>query len=157
MRTIRWRGVGQGKTKSMHAGLMSLAVRVQHRFGLRILRGISSLIAKRSVALAVAAFVGFVMTSPAAPELLPQTREQIRILQEEKLSRTPAQKKLDSQLLYALRERRQGVAVRNLTSMRSALSVESDGRVLVDIRGEVAASLIELIERNGGTISSALE
>src|SRR5436190_2857806 len=143
MRKFRWRGkhffraAGQGK--SPPAALFQLPLKKR-----------ASL-----VTIGCGAFLVFAETTWAASELQPHTREQIRILQEEKLSRTPAQKKLDSQLLYALREKRQGLAARNVASLKSALPFERDGRVLVDITAKVGPSLLSCIEQTGRTVGSS--
>src|SRR5690348_11874545 len=61
------------------------------------------------------------------PLLLPkqqlesQAQEQIRLLHEEKLSRTPAQKKMGSQLLYLLGQQRQGSAAAGLKALKPAV------------------------------------
>jgi subtilisin-like proprotein convertase family protein len=95
----------------------------------------------------------------AGPEFLlaPQTRDQIDSLQTEKLSRTPAQRKLDSQLVYAVKEKRQGFVSGNAISLRSSVATERDGRVLVDISAVVAPSLLSFIEQNGGTVIASFE
>src|SRR5437879_65581 len=90
-------------------------------------------------------------------DLSVNTRDQIQILQEEKLARTPIHKKLDSQLVYALRERRLGLAVRGSFSLKPALTVEPDGRLLVDIRGRVSPGLLGLIKQNGGIVISSFD
>src|SRR2546427_111825 len=99
----------------------------------------------------------FCLPTLAAEEkdLSVNTRDQIQILQEEKLARTPIHKKLDSQLVYALRERRLGLAVRGSFSLKPALTVEPDGRLLVDIRGRVSPGLLGLIKQNGGIVISS--
>ncbi len=92
-----------------------------------------------------------------AEGLRPVTREQIESLQAEKLSRTPAQRKLDSQLVYAVRQQRQGFVSRKVLLLRPDLGIEADGRVLVDIRAEVGPGLLDFIERNGGRIINSFE
>src|SRR5271165_6818406 len=80
------------------------------------------------------------------------TREQIRVLHEEKLSRTAAQKKVDSQLLYSARQMRQGTVGFGLNALKPALRVELDGRVLVDLRANVSPALVAFIKSNGGLV-----
>src|SRR5262245_55276483 len=60
------------------------------------------------------------------PRIARVTHDQIRTLQEEKLSRTPIQKKLDSQLLYGLQEKQHGFAHARVRSLRPALELEPD-------------------------------
>src|SRR5882724_10026385 len=61
---------------------------------------------------------------PGSKDLDWHTREQIRLLNEEKLSRTPAQRKVDSQLLYSARQRRQGTVGFGLNALKPALRLE---------------------------------
>src|SRR5215831_12049753 len=92
-------------------------------------------------------------SSPASySELDWHTREQIRVLHEEKLSRTLAQRKIDSQLLFAARQKHQGTVGFGLNLLKPSLRVESDGRVLVDIRAAVSATLLNFINANGGIV-----
>lgn len=74
---------------------------------------------------------------------------------DEKESRTPAQRKLDSQLLYALYERR-GERVRRGTP-KSDVEVDARGRVFVDIRARVSKSLLARVRRLGGEVVSSSE
>ena len=74
---------------------------------------------------------------------------------DEKESRTPAQRKLDSQLLYALYERR-GERERRGTP-KSDVEVDARGRVFVDIRARVSKSLLARVRRLGGEVVSFSE
>src|SRR5690349_3791632 len=69
------------------------------------------------------------LAPPAPVESLEwHTREQIRLLHEEKLARTPAQRKIDSQLLYSARQRARGSVGFGLSAFKPALRLELDGR-----------------------------
>src|SRR5262245_57177964 len=73
----------------------------------------------------------------------PRVHHQIEALHAEKAARTPAQRKLDSQLLYALRQRTQPTAVPGVGSLKPVLRLEADGRsVLVDLRARVNPGLL---------------
>jgi hypothetical protein len=72
----------------------------------------------------------------------------------EKDLRTPAQRKLDTQLLYALYERRGESARRGTPSGPFLIDVDGRGRVLVDIRAPVTDSLVSRIEKLGGELIS---
>ena len=85
-------------------------------------------------------------------EFQAQAREQIRLLQEEKAARTPAQRKIDSQLVHTMRKKRFGLVAPGLTSLKVEIDLEPDGRVLVDLRAKVTPGLLEFIARNGGTV-----
>lgn len=74
---------------------------------------------------------------------------------DEKESRTPAQMKLDSQLLYALYERR-GERGRRGTP-KSDVEVDERGRVFVDIRARVSKNLLARVRRLGGEVVSSSE
>ena len=111
-------------------------------------------------ALALAVWVsGITQLQAGTPEpaLPSQTQAQIDSLQAEKLSRTPAQRKLDSQLVYALKEKRQGFVSRNAISLRSSVAADQDGRLLVDINAVVSPGLLDFIKQNGGTVISSFE
>ncbi len=86
------------------------------------------------------------------PALAAHTREQLRLLHEEKISRTPAQRKLNSQLVYALRQKRLGFVAPGLTRLRPATLAEQDGRVLADLNATVTSDLIEFIAQSGGLV-----
>ena len=81
-----------------------------------------------------------------------QAREQIRILQQVKAARTPAQRKLDSRLHHALRQWRFGAVAPGLNALETDVHLEPDGRLLVDLRANVTPGLLEFIERNGGRV-----
>ena len=84
--------------------------------------------------------------------LAAHTRDQLRLLHEEKISRTPAQRKLDSQLVYALRQKRLGFVAPGLARLRPGALAEQDGRLLVDLNATVTPDLIEFIARSGGLV-----
>jgi len=74
--------------------------------------------------------------------------------QDEKESRTPAQKKLDSQLLYAIYQMRGEADAKGIPSEPIVLKKDNKDRVLVDIRSEVTRKLMSLVKRSGGHILS---
>jgi subtilisin-like proprotein convertase family protein len=88
----------------------------------------------------------------SSPNLDWHARDQIRLLLEEKLSRTPAQKKVDSQLLYSARQRRKGTVGFGLNALKPAVRFEADGRVLVDLRANTSPALIAFIKSSGGLV-----
>ena len=87
----------------------------------------------------------------AGPETTTAARAQTPA--DEKESRTPAQRKIDSQLLYALYERR-GESRRRGTP-KSDVEVDARGRVLVDVRARVTRALLARVRRMGGDIVSS--
>jgi hypothetical protein len=63
-------------------------------------------------------------------------------LEEEAAARTPAQNKIDSQLLYALKKKAAGVATRAAPELQPDVEILADGRVLVDITAVVSDELL---------------
>lgn len=70
-------------------------------------------------------------------------------------SRTPEQKKIDSQLLYALMQRRGETSGVPAEPVRLDLDVK--GRALVDVSGDVSARLLAKIRKLGGEVISKSE
>jgi hypothetical protein len=97
-------------------------------------------------------------TPVVAEEVSPQGLQQIRALLAEKAARTPAQRKLTTSLLYASRESRGQAMVQGLQPLRRTVDrahVESDGMVVVDIRGDVTDELLKTIAGTGGRVVAA--
>ncbi len=98
-----------------------------------------------------------------AQEMSEQAQRQIRAIYADKATWTPAQRKLDTSLLYASRESQgqamvqgldQGLAV--LRRVASRAGVDGDGTVVVDIRAEVTDELLRTIADVGGRVASAI-
>ena len=103
---------------------------------------------------ASAALVGTAVTAHAQ-ELSKAVTDQIASLEDEKASRTPAQQKMDSQLIYAARMSR-GLAVTSKVQTLDVTIPESgDGGVLVDITADVTPELLQQITDAGGTVQSS--
>ena len=99
----------------------------------------------------------FSMTDARSQEFDPATLSdsvinQINALAVEKASRTPAQRKMDSQFIIALKQRRDDVLSNTLPMLRAAVEIDSDDTTLVDIKASVSPYLLSEIERLGGTI-----
>jgi hypothetical protein len=88
----------------------------------------------------------------SAQVIQPDALRQIQSLIDEKESRTPAQKKLDSQLWYAIKEE----SGQSITPLVATLEInvrkDNSGLVPVDIRGNVTNALIKAINDAGGEI-----
>src|SRR5664279_6400169 len=78
--------------------------------------------------------------------------QQISALQAEKASRTPAQLKMDSQLIYALKQSLNQAIAPGITNLRVFVQAEADGRVKVDLKATVTEDLLSFIRSSGGTI-----
>src|SRR5262249_41618059 len=87
-------------------------------------------------------------------------QRQISALLQEKNSRTPAQKKINSQLLYAMKERRgekmtSGGEVSTLRSAMSMAKPDNEDRVLVNIKADASKQLLMTIENLRGEVKYA--
>jgi hypothetical protein len=94
-----------------------------------------------------------------AEELPEKAAQQIRAFLTEKASRTPAQRKLATALLYASRESRGLAMVQGLPPLRriaDRAGVEPDGMVVVDVKGEVTDALLQRVADMGGRVVVAL-
>ena len=76
----------------------------------------------------------------------------VQTVADEKASRTAAQKKIDSQLLYALKQKRG--ETKGVPTGRIDLEFDKKGRALVDITADVSAELKSQIQKLGGAIIS---
>jgi len=72
----------------------------------------------------------------------------------EKASRTPAQQKINSQLLYEIYRRRGQAEQKGVPSEPTGVRVDADGRAVVDIRTDQTSTLSRLIVRLGGKVLS---
>jgi subtilase family protein/Calx-beta domain-containing protein len=78
-----------------------------------------------------------------APKIEQSALLQIQALLEEKQSRTPAQQKIDSQLLYAIKQRRGESIAGKASNLSLNLEVGDDGRVVVDISAIIDDKLLD--------------
>ena len=72
----------------------------------------------------------------------------------EKVSRTPAQRKIDSQLLSEIYRRRGQAAQKQVPPGETGVKVDARGRARVDLRADVTPALLKKVQRLGGTIQS---
>ncbi len=98
-----------------------------------------------------------------AINLPPSAIAQMKALIEEKAARTSAQRKISSQLLYArsgrfaapkMRQKGEEIDTRDATEIVNLLEVDTQGRVLTDIKGDVLARDIENL---GGAVVAQSE
>lgn len=77
---------------------------------------------------------------------------------QEKSARTPAQQKIDSQLLYALYRKRGESEAKNVpATMELRVKFDEKGRAIVSIRARVTRALLSKIKRLGGSVISSSE
>ena len=98
--------------------------------------------------LVVCVFVGASAVTTAAASAVSQT------MPPEKVSRTPAQRKIDSQLLSEIYRRRGQAAQKQEPPGETGVKVDARGRALVDLRADVTPALLKKVQRLGGTIQS---
>jgi hypothetical protein len=89
---------------------------------------------------------------PAIDILSPQVLKQISALEDEKANRTPAEQKIDSQILYAIKMRRGLPVAAGVPAQRVNLQTDSKNRVLVDITATVTDALLNFITNQGGQV-----
>ncbi len=77
---------------------------------------------------------------------------QIQSLLDEKEQRTPAQQKIDSQLLYTIKMRRGETIAQGLPSLETDVAYDDDGRTVVDIRARVTNALLRRLRAQGAVI-----
>ncbi len=91
-------------------------------------------------------------------DLSPRALEQIRSLAEDKAARTPAQRKVDSHLLYAakmVRGQRITAAVPSLPGVLSLVKVDPRGAALVDLQAAVDDDLLAALAGLGARVVAA--
>jgi hypothetical protein len=72
----------------------------------------------------------------------------------EKDSRTPAQRKINSQVLYEIYRVRGQAAVKHVPPGATGVRIDAKGRAFVDVRAEVTRALQRRVVALGGTITS---
>ena len=82
--------------------------------------------------------------------------QQISALQAEKAFRTPAQQKMDSQLIYAIKESFKQAIAPGVTNLLVDVHPDAKGRVQVDLTATVTQGLLDFIQNSGGTIISSV-
>jgi len=84
--------------------------------------------------------------------LSPNVKNEIAALLQEKAGRTPAQQKMESQLVHALKKNRGEAFAPGAPNVQVDVKTETDGRVLVDIDATVTPELLALIQTGGGQV-----
>lgn len=78
--------------------------------------------------------------------------QQIEALKTEKASRSATERKLDSQFVFELKRSRGQTFAAGVATLRPEITRESDGRILVDIKGAVTPGLLDRIVKGGGDV-----
>ena len=95
-----------------------------------------------------------------ATDISPEVLAQITALIQEKESRTPAQRKIDSQLIYAIKMGRGEAIASGVETLATDLPYENDGRLVLDVRATPTPELtqqladlgIELVSQADGML-----
>ena len=95
---------------------------------------------------------GAIVQSEAA--IGPSAAQQIHALLLDKQTRTPAQNKISSKLLYTARMLRGLAAAPGVPSLATGVDVDNDGNVMVDIAADVTDDLLARLKEQGATIYS---
>ncbi len=85
-------------------------------------------------------------------QVSPATMKQIQLLIQEKNSRTPAQRKIDSRLLQAVREYRGEKMAQGVDLDRADVEADLSGILKVDINAEITDAFLSKITSLGGSI-----
>jgi hypothetical protein len=90
-----------------------------------------------------------------ARTISPEAQMQIQSLLDEKNSRTPAQQKIDSQLLYATKMRQGRMITSRVPSLEVNVGADENGVVTVDISAIISGKLLARIKELGTEILSS--
>jgi hypothetical protein len=93
--------------------------------------------------------------APAGGGLRLTAERQLEQIFREKSTRTEAQKKLDTPLVYAVRELDGDAVMRDLPRLSFPLSKDQASRLEVDIQGAVTPALLQAIAQEGGSVVSS--
>lgn len=94
-------------------------------------------------------------TLSIGPEISPEARQQIQSLIEEKNARTPAQQKIDSNLLYAAKMHRGESITSKVPTLEVNVGDDGNGIVTVDISAEVSPKLLAKLREMGAYVESS--
>jgi uncharacterized repeat protein (TIGR01451 family) len=81
--------------------------------------------------------------------------QQIQLLMQEKAARTPAQQKIDSNVLYTIRMMRGQEAAPEVTSLYTGVDLDQDNRIVVDIVADVTDQLLQQLQSAGALVLSS--
>ena len=85
-------------------------------------------------------------------QIAPVTSQQVQLLLQEKASRTPVQKKIDSNILYTIRMMQGLEAAPGVTSLYTGVDLDQDNRIVVDITADVSDQLLQLLQTAGALV-----
>lgn len=83
-------------------------------------------------------------------------KQQIALVLKDKATWSPSQKKMSSDLIYAMRTAHGQPAVAGVPVLRDHLQRDILGRVLIDVRGQITPGLVQAVSGMGGKVVSSL-
>lgn len=114
----------------------------------------ASVLARRIMIVVVVSF-GATMGGASSATALPSRNMQLQRSQtSEKESRTAAQRKIGSRLLYEIYRRRGQAVEKNVPPGETGVKIDQKGRALVDVRAAVTQALEKKVGSLGSTIVS---
>jgi hypothetical protein len=97
-------------------------------------------------------FFAMLFAKSSFAQITPAAMQQIQLLLNEKNSRTPSQRKIDSHLLQAVREKRGEVMAAGVTLAPANVNADASGALLVDINADITPAFLSKITLLGGKI-----
>lgn len=91
-------------------------------------------------------------SSTDAAQVNSAIQQQVQMLMQEKASRTPAQRKIDSNVLYTIRMMRGQEAAPGVTSLYTGVDLDQNDRIVVDMIADVSDALIKQLESAGALV-----
>jgi hypothetical protein len=110
---------------------------------------VSALIVAGSVALTAPTGA---TTAPSGPRLSTKLSAQLDALDAEKAGRTPAQRKIDSHLLFAEKKARGVAFPPNFPDIPTDISVDARGQVVVEVTGQLTTGVLRALQGAGGHV-----
>ena len=101
--------------------------------------------------------LALVSATPAAAKNMAPITQGVGAVTQEKRSRTPAQQKIDTQLLYALYRERGEAETKGVPAGDLRVTFDQKHRALVSIRARVTKDLLATIKKLGGEVISSSE
>jgi hypothetical protein len=112
-------------------------------------RRISALAALIAAGVIIAAAPRVIRAQQAQTDIAPSAQAQITALLADKAARTPVQRKIDSQLIYAARVAAGQPIANGVGTISQPVALAADGLVAVDIRAEATATLLNQLAAIG--------
>lgn len=82
-------------------------------------------------------------------------QEQLAAIYAEKAGRTPAQRKIDSGLLYVEKTARKAAFPKHFPKLRTGITVDPSGQVLVDVSATMSVDVLRAVQGAGGQLDLA--